>query len=94
MTKPRLGRSILAFIFIFIFVAALAVPIVSTVTARAQTATPTPSVTTTTSPEVRAGNAIVGLLILTGFAAAGYFVAKWVRGGRRPRPPGPWFGGR
>ena len=93
MTKPRLGRSILAFIFIFIFVAALAVPIVSTVTARAQTATPTPSVTTTRSPEVRAGNAIVGLLILTAFAAAGYFVAKWICRDRRPCPPGSRWGG-
>ena len=33
--------------------------------------------------------AIVGLLILTAFAAAGYFVAKWIRRDRRPRPPGP-----
>ncbi len=61
--------------------------------ARAAAPTPTPSASATTTPEVRAGNEIFGLLILTAFAAAGYFVAKWVRRGRSPRPPGPWFGG-
>jgi hypothetical protein len=61
--------------------------------ARAATVTPTPTGSATTSPEVRAGNEVVGLIILTAFAAAGYFVAKWIRRGRRPRPPGPWFGG-
>jgi len=61
--------------------------------ALAAIATPTPSASATTSPEVRAGNEIVGLIILTAFAAGGYFVAKWIRRDRRPRPPGPWFGG-
>lgn len=87
MTKPRIRAILLGVLTVIALV-------LFSLAARAQTATPTPSVTTTTSPEVRAGNAIVGLLILTGFAAAGYFVAKRIRGGRRPRPPGPWFGGR
>lgn len=61
--------------------------------ALAATTTPTPSTSATTTPEVRAGNEIFGLIILTAFAAAGYLVAKWIRRDRRPRPPGPWFGG-
>jgi len=87
VTKPRIRAILLGVLSVIALV-------LFSLAARAQTVTPTPSVTTTTSPEVRAGNAIVGLLILTGFAAAGYFVAKRIRGGRRPRPPGPWFGGR
>jgi len=89
----RLVRSILSSVFIFIFVAAIAVPVLSTATAHAAATTPTPSASATTTPEVRAGNEIVGLLILTAFAAAGYFVSKWIRRDRRPRPPGPRSGG-
>lgn len=93
MTKSRLVRSILPSVLIFIFVVAIALTVLSTATARAATTTPTPSASATTTPEVRAGNEIVGLLILTAFAAAGYYVAKWIRRERRPRPPGPWWGG-
>jgi hypothetical protein len=87
VTKPRV-RAILLCTCIFVAFVVLAS------TAAAQTATPSPTATATTSPEVRAGNAIFGLIILTAFAAAGYYVAKWIRRDRRPRPPGPWFGGR
>ncbi|HLW15770.1 MAG TPA: hypothetical protein VKV69_00225 [Actinomycetota bacterium] len=83
MTKRRV-KAILLFAACFLLVS---------VAAAAQTVTPTPTASATTSPEVRAGNEIVGLIILTGFAAAGYFVSKWIRRGRRPRPPGPWWGG-
>ena len=83
MTKRRITAILLsALCFVLVSVAA-----------GAQTLTPTPTASATTTPEVRAGNEIVGLLILTVFAAAGYFVAKWIRRDRRPRPPGPWWGG-
>jgi len=59
--------------------------------ARAQTATPSP--TPSVSVQVNAKNAVVGLLILTAFAAGGYYTAKWIRRPKKPRPPGPWFGG-
>ena len=59
--------------------------------ARAQTTTPSP--TPSVSVQVNAKNAVVGLLILTGFAAGGYYTAKWIRRPKGPRPPGPWFGG-
>ena len=59
--------------------------------ARAQTTTPSP--TPSVSVQVNAKNAVVGLLILTGFAAGGYYTAKWIRRPKRPRPQGPWFGG-
>ncbi len=83
MTKRRI-KAILLSATCFVLVSAAAA---------AQTVTPTPTASPTTSPEVRAGNEIVGLIILTAFAAGGYFVAKWIRRDRRPRPPGPWWGG-
>jgi len=93
VTKPRLRPVVLTSVFL----AALVVPVVSSAPARAriaaQSQTSTPSASPTTSVEVRAGNAVLGLLILTGFAAAGYYVSKLIRGRKRPRPPGPWFGG-
>jgi hypothetical protein len=42
--------------------------------ARAQTITPSP--TPSVSVQVNAKNAVVGLLILTAFAAGGYYTAK------------------
>jgi hypothetical protein len=75
----------------------MVVPIATSVPARAkiaaQSQTPTPSVSST-PVEVNARNSVIGLLILTGCAAGGYFTAKWIRRRQRPRPPGPWFGGR
>jgi hypothetical protein len=99
VTNPRLTRVILASVFF----AALVVPVVASASARARTTaqtqsptqsqTPTPSVSTTPI-RVNARNSAIGLLILTGCAAGGYFAAKWIRRRQRPRPPGPWFGGR
>ncbi|HEV2686429.1 MAG TPA: hypothetical protein VGW79_07300 [Actinomycetota bacterium] len=61
--------------------------------AMAARVTRTPSASATTPPKVHAGNELIGLVILTAFAAAGYFVSKWVRRDRRPRAPGRGFGG-
>jgi hypothetical protein len=63
------------------------------VAAGAKTATPTPAVSATKTPGVRAGNEIVGLIILTGFAVVGYFVAKRIRRSHRPHPSGARWGG-
>jgi hypothetical protein len=87
-----------------VFLAALVVPVVAPVPARARTTaqtqspsqqsqTATPSVSATPI-QVNARNSAIGLLILTACAAGGYFAAKWIRRRQRPRPPGPWFGGR
>ena len=57
----------------------------------AQTTTPSP--TQSVSVQVNAKNGVIGLLILTAFAAGGYYTAKWIRRPKKPRPPGPWFGG-
>ncbi|MGZ4121026.1 MAG: hypothetical protein ACXVQS_10235 [Actinomycetota bacterium] len=65
-----------------------------------QQVSPTPSATSTLSPspsptpiQVNARNTVFGLLFLTACGAGGYFTAKWIRRSKRPRPPGPWFGG-
>jgi len=99
VTKARLTRAI----FVSVFLAALVVPVVASVPASARTTaqtqspaqsqTPAPNVSATPI-QVTARNSAIGLLILTGCAAGGYFTAKWIRRRKRPRPPGPWFGGR
>jgi hypothetical protein len=99
VTTPLLTRAILAAVFL----AALAAPVVASAPARArataqtqtpvQSQAPTPSVSATPI-QVNARNSAIGLLILTACAAGGYFTAKWIRRRQRPRPPGPWFGGR
>lgn len=66
----------------------------------AQTTSPSPTLSSTVSPSpsptsvaVNARNTVFGLLFLTACAAGGYLTAKWIRRNKRPRPPGPWFGG-
>jgi hypothetical protein len=54
-------------------------------------ATPTPTPTLSpTSPETNARNKIIGLVYLTAFGVGGYYLARWLRRGRPPRPPGPF----
>jgi hypothetical protein len=99
VTKPWFTRAIATSVFL----AALVVPVVASAPARARTTaqtqtpvqsqTPTPSVSATPI-QVNARNSAIGLLILTACAAGGYFTAKLIRRRKRPRPPGPWFGGR
>lgn len=66
-----------------------------TPTAASPTPTATGSVSPSPSPVERdASTEAVGFIVITLAALAGYQVARWLRRARRPRPPGPWLGGR
>jgi glucose/arabinose dehydrogenase len=56
--------------------------------------TPSPNATPSTAPVPEPGDAVAGILFLTAAGVGGYFAARALRRTRRPRPPGPWLGGR
>lgn len=57
-------------------------------------ATPTPSPTDSGAPSPSGENAGIGFVIITAAVAGGYWAARAIRRTNRPRPRGPWFGGR
>jgi len=53
--------------------------------------TTSPSVSQTpNSPDKTSRTTVIGLVFLTAFGAAGYYLARWLRRDRPPRPPGPF----
>ncbi len=64
----------------------------------APAASPSPSASPTASPslspDASASNRGIGFVIITLAALGGYQLARWLRRSTRPRPRGPWLGGR
>jgi hypothetical protein len=53
--------------------------------------TTSPSVSQTpSSPDKTSRTTVIGLVFLTAFGAAGFYLARWLRRDRPPRPPGPF----